>query len=138
MKKKIAILTQPLGSNYGGIIQNYALQKVLINLGYQPETIDRIYENKNSKLKIFLNKVKLSIYKHLLKKNVLTHSDQRRIFAKNREFLKKYVKRSKPISTNKELSRYFMKNVFDTVIVGSDQTWRPKYSPNIYNYYLDF
>src|SRR5690606_15864360 len=27
---------------------------------------------------------------------------------------------------------------FDTYIVGSDQCWRPKYSPNITNYFLDF
>src|SRR5690606_22144408 len=27
---------------------------------------------------------------------------------------------------------------FNAVIVGSDQTWRPKYSPDIYNFYLDF
>jgi|SRR5690606_12076624 len=38
---KIAILTQPLHNNYGGNLQNFALQKVLKDLGHQPVTIDR-------------------------------------------------------------------------------------------------
>ena len=29
---KIGILTQPLHSNYGGLLQNYALQKIIILL----------------------------------------------------------------------------------------------------------
>ena len=41
---KIGILTQPLGENYGGILQAYALQKVLRNLGHQAWTEDRIEE----------------------------------------------------------------------------------------------
>lgn len=36
---KIAKITQPLLSNYGGILQNYALQQVLIGLGHQPITL---------------------------------------------------------------------------------------------------
>ena len=37
---KIGILTQPLHSNYGGLLQNYALQQTLIWAGYEVETID--------------------------------------------------------------------------------------------------
>ena len=33
---KIGILTSPLKSNYGGILQNWALQQVLIKLGHKP------------------------------------------------------------------------------------------------------
>ena len=39
---KIAILTQPLLYNYGGILQNYALQCVLKNLGHDPITFDQV------------------------------------------------------------------------------------------------
>ena len=38
---KIAILTQPLHTNYGGNLQNFALQKVLTDMGHEPVTIDR-------------------------------------------------------------------------------------------------
>ena len=37
---RIGILTQPLHSNYGGLLQNYALQQSLIQLGHDVETID--------------------------------------------------------------------------------------------------
>lgn len=37
---KIEILTQPLYNNYGGLLQNYALQQILINLGHEPITLD--------------------------------------------------------------------------------------------------
>ena len=37
---KIGILTQPLHANYGGLLQNYALQQVLLRAGHEVETID--------------------------------------------------------------------------------------------------
>ena len=37
---KIGIITQPLGLNYGGILQNYALQTVLKRMGHDVWTID--------------------------------------------------------------------------------------------------
>lgn len=37
---KIGILTQPLHANYGGLLQNYALQQTLIRAGHEVETID--------------------------------------------------------------------------------------------------
>ena len=33
---KIGILTHPLRFNYGGLLQNYALQTVLRRLGHEP------------------------------------------------------------------------------------------------------
>lgn len=32
---KIGILTQPLRNNYGGLLQNYALQQILQRLGHR-------------------------------------------------------------------------------------------------------
>ena len=37
---RIGIVTQPLEMNYGGILQNWALQQVLKRLGHDPITID--------------------------------------------------------------------------------------------------
>lgn len=44
---KIGILTQPLHNNYGGILQNYALQTVIKRFGHEVVTIDIQYPNKN-------------------------------------------------------------------------------------------
>ena len=38
---KIAIMTQPLGPNYGGIMQAWALQQILKDAGHEPVTLDR-------------------------------------------------------------------------------------------------
>ena len=38
---KIGIITQPLAVNYGGLLQNYALQQVLLRLGHEVYTINR-------------------------------------------------------------------------------------------------
>ena len=37
---RIAILTQPLRYNYGGILQNFALQTVLHRMGHKVVTLD--------------------------------------------------------------------------------------------------
>lgn len=37
---RIGILTQPLVGNYGGVLQNWALQRTLKELGHEPVTID--------------------------------------------------------------------------------------------------
>ena len=37
---KIAILTQPLRFNYGGILQNFALQTILKRMGHEVITLD--------------------------------------------------------------------------------------------------
>lgn len=137
-KKNIAILTQPLGQNYGGIIQNYALQKVLRNLGTEPITINRVGNRHASQIRLVLSRFKQYLYKYILQKNVLTKKESDLINQNNLNFLHKYVNRSVLINSDNDLSEYFKKNTFDAVVIGSDQTWRPKYSPNIYNYYLDF
>ena len=42
---KIGILTQPIHWNYGGILQNWALQQVLRRLGHEPLKLERKYRN---------------------------------------------------------------------------------------------
>lgn len=37
---RVGIVTQPLEMNYGGILQNWALQQALKSLGHEPITID--------------------------------------------------------------------------------------------------
>ena len=40
MKKKIGIITLPLNTNYGGLIQAYALQTVIERLGFSACVLD--------------------------------------------------------------------------------------------------
>lgn len=139
MKKKIAILTQPLGHNYGGIIQNYALQKVLIDMGYEVETIAREYTLR-SKRKKLLSKIKNETYNRLRGKyrKVFSAQEIEYITSSMTRFISENILLSEKIYSTEELKNYIKRNGYEVIIVGSDQTWRPKYSPNIYNYYLDF
>lgn len=64
---KIGILTQPLRANYGGVLQNYALQQVLKGLGYEPETLEKDYHRKTTFFCI-LSIPKRIVTKYILKK----------------------------------------------------------------------
>ena len=61
-KKKIGILTQPLTTNYGGLLQNFALQTILRSAGYEVETIR--WEQKFG-FRSFLYRIKMQ-FLHLL------------------------------------------------------------------------
>lgn len=137
-KYRIAIMTQSLGFNYGGIIQNYALQKVLTDRGHSTVTIDRAEENPHLKLKIVASRYKSVLFRYILKQRIPTFLDDRRISATNRAFIKKNIKLSPTIQSTSALASYFSKKRFDVVVVGSDQVWRPRYSFNIFNFFLDF
>lgn len=134
---KIGILTQALHGNYGGILQNYALQQVLRKMGHEPITIDRHKFARESKIK--------GVAKHLLRlrssqfeASMLTWTEKRIISAKQIKFVEQYINRKGPIYTQTDFNKEVSKSEWDAFIVGSDQCWRPRYSANITNYYLDF
>ncbi|KAA1188837.1 polysaccharide pyruvyl transferase family protein [Pseudohalioglobus sediminis] len=132
MSQNIAILTQPLKHNYGGMLQAFALQRVLVSRGHRVVTIDR-----QPDLLPLSNWKGYAIKKSI--KNILgmDRPDPAR-FKNTLEFIGANIVTTEPVRSSSELKRIFLDNDFDTVVVGSDQTWRPKYSPNIYNYFLDF
>ena len=42
------------------------------------------------------------------------------------------------VESDRDLLSYYSLNNFDVFLVGSDQVWRPCYSPKLSNYFLDF
>lgn len=136
---KIAILTQPLINNYGGILQAYALQIVLKKLGHEVITIDR-QTNKRSVFRRFLSTCKLKLLTFKNKNKIIYYKkkNEKNINININKFIKENIILSEKINSNKKMDLFFSKKKYDAIIIGSDQTWRPKYSPNIYNFYLDF
>lgn len=137
---QIAIITLPLLGNYGGILQNYALQKFSKRLGHSVETIRFPLE-----LKLPLWKKPLSYGKRFIKKYIL-HENCRILYEKwynstqpilikhLQNFIDEYIdyRNVNHLSEIKE-------NDYDAFIVGSDQVWRPAYSLKpITNAYLSF
>lgn len=141
---KIAILTQPLRNNYGGNLQNFALQAVLKELGHEPVTVDRYpTATLRSKLKLgYFKRLVLHYLKGAPKPNYKTYFLSKKQQANRRaeisRFIDTHITKTPRLYSDKELAQTFAKHSFGAVIVGSDQAWRPMYSPNIYNYFLDF
>ena len=139
----IAILTQPLRYNYGGILQNFALQTVLQRMGHNVITLDPqryLYPKWKYPYVFFLFVSGRYIKGH--KNNSL--------FA---EYLKD--KETKILGTNtfqfidrniirkeyKDIYEDIKESDYDAFIVGSDQVWRPQYNrglTHLENMFLDF
>lgn len=137
---KIGILTHPLRTNYGGVLQNYALQKTLSNLGHDVLTIDR--HNDKSKTYKFFSFLKRNIEHYLLGKRDIPTTYHINLSRKQflfisqniQNFIKENIKCTHYISSQQKLKESLQYD-FDAYIVGSDQIWRKEYAPNSY---LDF
>ncbi|PKP12231.1 MAG: hypothetical protein CVU08_11555 [Bacteroidetes bacterium HGW-Bacteroidetes-3] len=140
--KKIGILTQPLIRNYGGILQAYALQLVLKRMGNEVLIIDMHYkknwflESFKSTIKVILNSfgLKLNQKQFIINPNLKEFNE---IYKNNVLFINKNINKTKRINCIKNYSD-IAEYGFEAVIVGSDQVWRPEFSPNMPNYFLDF
>ena len=127
----IGIVTDTLESNYGGILQNYALQQVLLSMGHNPITID--YHPRNI-LQLLRYNLKSILY--------LPFPNKRRPFKLNSYIHDKFKSFAKNIIMTEYCTRLNHRVVdkysFDAIIVGSDQVWRPKYVANVDDMYLSF
>lgn len=148
---KIGILTQPLRSNYGGILQAYALQQTLIRLGYNPIVLNRNFDYPSFRLFLLrcVSVVKCVFRKYALgKRNIRisnplsTHytiyKDEYYDNVELRRFTKHHIKRTCVLRSSKLLKLYVRFSRLRCFIVGSDQVWREAYSPCITDYFLHF
>ena len=137
---KIGILTMPQKTNYGGLLQAYALQTVLLRLGHDVEILQRDYPPKNQTLKGEIVKFLLPVlYKIRGKRFPVLTENEIEIISKNTDaFSSKYFVRSPHFFLTEELKKYCEINGFEGYVVGSDQVWRPAYCPSLSDYYLGF
>lgn len=133
---KIGILTQPLTSNYGGILQNYALQKTLKSLGHDPYTLDVWVPTWKLWLKLYINYIINIVKGNKNIKRPLSPIEK----IKERQPLRDFVRNNISLIPNlSHFSKSIVKNNgLECLIVGSDQVWRPLYNSNITAMYLDF
>ena len=136
MTKKIAILTQPLHVNFGGTLQNFALQKKLLQMGYEVQTLNYQWK-KASDFRKFFSIVKSRV---LFKKVNYPFFDKelKALRIEHTRFISNNINISPILYSVDDLKKYFDENNFDAVIVGSDQVWRVAYSPRIESFFLDF
>lgn len=135
-KRKVGVITFHSANNYGAVLQAWALQKVLQDLGlesgiinYHPDVIDGLYDPMR------------------LSRGIKRSIKRIRIFLRNRKSLVRYDKFQRFLKKNfnligdyrtyKELKA--AKLDLDAYIVGSDQVWNPSHIGGFNPaYYLNF
>lgn len=132
---KIAILTQPLHNNYGGLLQAYALKEVLKQQGYNVTIINRW--SHSSKIRLFARNIKNKLTDKKTGYKV-TKKQKKVVSLNNDAFIHQYIPELSKLITSDNQMKKLNKQGFDAYIVGSDQCWRPIYSPKIENFFLDF
>jgi hypothetical protein len=126
---KIGIVTLPLGSNIGGILQAFALQFALRREGHSPLLLDLQPFPDGLKGKI-LNRI-LDLVPDWLGYDILWATRYRAILDRTRH-LRQFVSnrispRTRKIGTLASL-RSAGRSGFEAFVVGSDQVWRKEYA----------
>lgn len=130
---KIGILTLPLNTNYGGILQAYALQTVLERMGHEVEVIQ--WEQKEFKgfpwYKAIFIYAKRLILGRELRREYRLQSEGKIIYQPMQESIDRLIHyTNQTIDSKKNLIKYCNQSKFDAFVVGSDQVWRKSYGDN--------
>ncbi|MBR5833692.1 MAG: polysaccharide pyruvyl transferase family protein [Bacteroidales bacterium] len=138
---KVAIITLPLHTNYGGLLQAFALKRCLTEIGHEVCVLD--LEDKMPGPKPFKAPF---VYARRMLVRMLKGSAAPEIF-RERRFREEF-----PVvgaNTEKFISERIAPRVvrsfsqlkegeYDAFVVGSDQVWRPRYFPDVENAFLAF
>lgn len=133
---KIGILTQHFLLNYGGIIQNFALQQVLMKLGHDPLTFE--HDTCYSRTRWFLRTIK-----HILRTRSFRNLPVYPIYKGrigNKNFIKFVLRNIRSFPVKDFVPSLTAQYGIDAYVVGSDQVWRPDFNlgPRLGNMFLDF
>ena len=141
---KVGIITQPLHNNYGGLLQNYALQQALKKLGHEAITLDQ-KETPVSHIRFIASILKTFILKMVGKGINRTYPfdkiDEKKIAytrTYTQHFVDKYIVHTPAMYKMTDFRSFCINNKIDVLIAGSDQVWRPRYNYNIYRSFFDF
>jgi hypothetical protein len=130
---RIGVLTLPLHTNYGGILQAYALQTVLERLGHQVNVLN-CSQVKSKPSKWFLVYLIRIIKKIIFGRKLLVFAEQfhnkyyPEISKKTQAFIETYINQRIIQSLND-----IKCNDYDAIVVGSDQIWNPSYFRRLWN-----
>lgn len=148
---KTGILTLPFNVNYGGVLQNYALQQALRKLGHDPVTIFRIpWDMKRGKsvkdrFRRLASWAKRSFLYHVMHRDVMrfyniTGKPSKHSYGceNTYQFIRKNIAISEPVLSSRQLAKLMDSGKIDALIVGSDQVWRQAYNRCLTDYFLCF
>ena len=141
---KIGIITMPLCANYGGTLQNWALQQVLKKMGHEPITLrfPVMYQGMSSIqywTKVFPLQAARYIY-HKFRggkyEMPLTIGPWKKSVSGMERFVYEHINVTEylPKLNMDDVRRYGI----DALVVGSDQIWRPVLYDAVKYYFLGF
>lgn len=129
--KKIGILNfQYSNHNYGAVLQAAALEFSLKKLGYEALHID-FKPRRRITLRYLVGEILRLL--RLKKKSAVAKINNKEAFER---FRQGHIERTRRVETKEEFIA--IASCFDTVIVGSDQVWRPSMSSNAAAFFLAY
>lgn len=152
---KLAIITQPLFDNYGGILQCYALQTILQRMGHEVVVLNRKGQKERLSLWMFLLRC-VSVIKCIIRRYILGQKQwaiikpwatwyepdmskwlygSRRLLA---QFIDKHFQQSSPLTSTDDMARWANTHPCDAFVVGSDQVWRGAYNADVTESFCSF
>lgn len=135
--KKIGLVTVTYVNNFGSHLQSFALQQVIKSLGYEPEIISAkgvSGDISKRRMKYLLTRIfdisELRSYYTTLKIKIAPFIDKEfgRILANRAGVFNQFAKNAfeiSPVSNSWAEMTKMCKSRYSTVIIGSDQNWRP-------------
>lgn len=132
---KIGILTLPFNSNYGGILQGYALQTALERMGHEACHINRTTHFYLPPLLRPVAYAKRIVEQKVLGRNkrIFFEDYQNAIARHTNLFIARHIHLWKD-----GCPEHVTASDFDAIVVGSDQVWRKEFWPNVRTAFLDF
>lgn len=139
---RIAILTLRIHKNYGGVLQNYALNNILTSLGHEVKTVNIVWDIRpkgihammvySKRLLMKLTGKKVCIFKErqIMEQDKISNAQITAFKNKNIPLTEIYYVPGTPLHS--------LNGQFDAYVVGSDQVWRPQYTRGVTKYFLDF
>lgn len=153
---KLAIITQPLFDNYGGILQCYALQTILQRMGHEVEVLKRRGPKERLSLWLFLLRC-VSVIKCIIRRYILGQKQwaiikpwatwyvpdkRQRKTSVHRKFLRRFIHehihQSSPLTSTDDMARWANTHPCDAFVVGSDQVWRGAYNADVTESFCSF
>ncbi len=122
----VYILTLPIGTNYGGIMQAYALRRVIENMGHNAITVRAEQDDMPLSLRLVYW---AGVFRanFMRGKKLYFRVPKRRIDAAQRnteKFIEKFIKTTPKIRIHREPEKLAALPA-EVFVVGSDQVWRP-------------
>ncbi len=138
MAEKIGILTFHCAHNYGAVLQTYATQRLLSDLGYEVEVIDYrpdylVRPYRRFDLSRFKGRTLIATLRHIVSEFLLVPVRLARYSAFD-SFISKKLLLSEKFSPESFMYRY------DAILIGSDQVWNRKMTGGSFDgmYFADF